>query len=85
MLTGFVGLSTHHKTMHKSVITVASLLLSDYDANITILNKETIPTTELRDIMLSFTKEGKYRGIMQATRLWVMPTERLHRPANVIT
>lgn len=68
MLTGFVGLST--QTMHKSVITAASFFLSDYDANITTPNKETIPMTEMRDITLSFTKEGKYRGIMQATRQW---------------
>lgn len=67
MLTGFVGVST--QTIHESVITAASFFLSDYDANITTLNKETIPVTEMRDIMLSLTKEGKYRGIMRTTRL----------------
>lgn len=67
MLTGFVGVST--QTIHESVITAASFFLSDYDANITTLNKETIPMTEMRDIMLSLTKEGKYRGIMRTTRL----------------
>lgn len=67
MLTGFVGVST--QTIHESVITAASFFLSDYDANITTLNKETIPVTEMRDIMLSLTKEEKYRGIMRTTRL----------------
>lgn len=67
MVAGFVGRST--QTLHKSVITAASFFLSDYDANIITLNKETIPMTEMRDITLSFTKEGKYRGIMWATRL----------------
>lgn len=67
MLTGFVGVST--QTIHESVITAASFFLSDYDANITTLNKETIPVTEMRDIMLSLTKAGKYRGIMRTTRL----------------
>lgn len=43
--------------------------LSDYDANIIIRNKETIPVTEMRAAALRFTKEGKYRGIMWATRL----------------
>lgn len=66
MLTGFVDGST--PAVHESVITAASFFLSDYDANITTLNKETIPMTEMRDIMLSLTKEGKYRGIMQTTR-----------------
>ncbi len=68
MVTGFVGLST--QTMHKSVITAASFFLSDYDANIITLNKETIAMTEMRDITLPFTKAGKHRGIMWDTRLW---------------
>lgn len=67
MLTGFVGVAT--QAIHESFITAASFFLSDYDANITTLNKETIPVTEMRDIMLSLTKEGKYRGIMRTTRL----------------
>lgn len=43
MVTGFVGLSL--QTMHKSVITAASVFQRDYDANISTLNKETIAMT----------------------------------------
>lgn len=66
MLTGFVEAT---QTLHESAINATSFFLPDYDANITTPNKETIPMTEMRHIMLSLTMEGKYRGIIWTTRL----------------
>lgn len=75
-------------TLHNSGVIGTSFLLSDYDANITALNKETIPVTETREIALSFTKERESMEVLFALRSCqarVMPAERLLWPANAIT
>lgn len=48
---------------------LSAFFLSNYDANIATLNKETPLVTDMSNIMLFFIKEGKYKGTMQTTKL----------------
>lgn len=61
MVTGFVGIST--PTMHKSVITAATVFQCNYDANIITLNREAMAMTqETRSVKKSGEAPGLQDG-----------------------